>query len=169
MLGTMRTGKWRMWRGRLVYISLRVVVRSLRVVLVIPLSFLWFGLHGRLPPQRSGPPRPIYVLLRNARTLAYIAGSPEITPAHLQGALDVGGELLPPCGFRGIPFSPEAARLWSRATDAPWPVAGGERGRQVREPERPRLSSSPIGSGNDRACHSGPSGTHSLLRKGRCW
>ena len=95
-----------MLRGRLVYISLRVVVRSLRVVLVIPLSFLWFGLHGRFPPQRRRLPRPIYVLQRNARTLAYIAGCPEITPAHLQSALDVGGELLPPCGFRGIRFSP---------------------------------------------------------------
>ena len=121
MLGTMRSEKWRMLRGRLVYIGLRVVARSLRVVLVVPVSFLWFRLHGRVPPQRSGPPRPIYVLQRNARTLAYIAGSPEITPAHLQNALDVGGELLPPCGFRGIPFSPEAARPWSRAIDA----AGG--------------------------------------------
>ena len=121
MLGTMRSEKWRMLRGRLVYIGLRVVARSLRVVLVIPLSFLWFGLHGRFPPQRSRPPRPIHVLQRNARTLAYIAGSSEITPAHLQSALDVGGELLPPCGFRGIPFSPEAAHLWNRAINA----AGG--------------------------------------------
>ena len=110
-----------MWRGRLVYVSLRIVARTLRVVLVIPLSFLWFGLQGRLPPQRRRRPRPIHVLQRNARTLAYLAGSSEITPAHLQSALDVGGELLPPCGFRGIPFSPEAARLWSRAIDA----AGG--------------------------------------------
>ena len=121
MLGRMRPEKWRMLRGRLVYISLRVVVRSLRVVLVIPLSFLWFGLHGRFPPQRRWLPRPIHVLQRNASTLAYIAGSPEITPAHLRSALGVGGELLPPCGFRGIPFSAEAARLWNRAIDA----AGG--------------------------------------------
>ena len=29
----------------------------------------------------------------------------------------------------------------------PWPMAGGEHGREVRDPERPRLSSSPIGGG----------------------
>lgn len=133
MLGTMRSEKWRMLRGRLVYISLRIVVRALRVTLVIPLSFLWFGLQGRFPPQRSRPPRPIYVLLRNARTLAYIAGSLEITPAHRRSALDVGGELLPPCGFRGIPFSPEAAGLWSRAIDAAggWNAAAIDRLRTV--------------------------------------
>lgn len=110
-----------MLRGRLVYISVQVVVRSLRVVLFIPLSFLWFGLQGRFPPRRSRLPRTIHVLQRNARTLAYIAGSTEITPAHLRAALDAGGELLPPCGFRGIPFSTEAARVWNRAIDA----AGG--------------------------------------------
>ena len=119
--GTMRSEKGRVFRGRLVYISVQVVVRSLRVVLFLPLSVLRFGLHGRLRPQRSRPPRSIYVFQRNARTLAYIAGSTEITRTHLQAALDVGGELLPPCGFRGIPFSTEAAHLWDRAIDA----AGG--------------------------------------------
>ena len=120
-MGTMRSEKQRMLRGRLVYISVLVLVRSLRVVLFLPLSFLWFGLHGRFPPQRERPPRPLRVFQRNARTLAYIAGATEITPAHLRRALDAGGEILPPCGFRAIPFSPEAGRLWSRAIDA----AGG--------------------------------------------
>ena len=110
-----------MLRGRLVYISVQVVVRSLRVVLVLPLSFLWFGLHGRLPPRRNRPPRPLRVFQRNASTLAYIAGSTEITATHMRAALAVGGELLPPCGFRGIPFSTEAAHVWNRAIDA----AGG--------------------------------------------
>ena len=106
-----------MLRGRLVYVSLQVVVRSLRVVLFLPLSIWRFGLHGRFPPPRRRLPRPIHVFQRNASTLAYVAGSSEITRAHLQAALDAGGELLSPCGFRGIPFSTEAEHLWNRAID----------------------------------------------------
>ena len=44
-------------------------------------------------------------------------------------------------------FSPPSASDIDAAPAPPRPMAGGEHGRQVRDPERPRLSSAPIGGG----------------------
>ena len=68
--GTMRSEKGRVFRGRLVYISVQVVVRSLRVVLFLPLSVLRFGLHGRLRPQRSRALRDPYLFFRGTPGLS---------------------------------------------------------------------------------------------------
>jgi len=121
MVDAMRSERGRVLRGRVVYISARVVLLALRIVFFLPTSVVCFVLHGRFRPARRRLPQPVRVLLLNAKTLAYIAGSGEITPAHLQAALDAGSELLPRCGFGGIRFSTDAASLWKRAVTA----AGG--------------------------------------------
>ena len=121
MFDTMRSENMRRLRGRVVYVFFRGVFRILRVVFFLPISLLHFAVHRRFRPKRGRFPRSVGVFLWNASTLAYIAGSSEITLAHFQAAIDAGGELLPRCGWRSIRFSTEAERLWKIAIDA----AGG--------------------------------------------
>lgn len=75
----------------------------------------WWATGSDYPPGRS---RPEVAFWMNVQTAGRKRGAREITPADLQAAVDAGGEVLPRCGHRVVPYSADARRLVQDAVEA---------------------------------------------------
>ena len=97
-----------------------------------------FAISAHADPATSPFPRP----------LLFDRPAPQVEEGLYRALLDVLPRLLADVDHRVETPPLEGDLLGLDATLAPpRPVAGGEHGRQVRDPERPRLSSPPIGGG----------------------